>query len=254
MSLYKNYPDHSAGMSTALWNSCPKQMLQSDPGTGFFRIWTGKDILQNGSLLEMSGWKQTLQSDGGGGTSTATVLAAHRGGYVMTCDNAQDDGVNSQLVGEGLDLQSARGVWIEARVKVDAVTQYQLALGLATTDTTVIASGALACTEFSGYLALVTASNSVVNLVNQTGGTGAETTALTDSTTALLTADTYVQLGLWWNRDGVRTYINGNPDVGNGGSGADYPTGVVVPTFWFGANTTTARVFTMPWIAVAAEY
>ena len=255
MILYKNHePSFTGGLSPRLWDSCPAEILRNNPGMGFHRVWTGADVSHNGSVLELAGWKQTLQSDGAGGTSTASVLAAHGGGYVMTTDNAQDDGVNSQLVGQGVDLQSIQSGWMEMRVKVDAVTQYQLAVGLATTDTTVIASGALACTEFSGFLGLVTGSNSVLGLANQTGGTGVETTTLTDSTTALLTADTYVNLGLRWGKSpSVTAYLNGVKDV-TYATTTDYPTGVVVPTIFMGTNTTASRVFTMPWVAVAFEY
>lgn len=245
-NLYRNHVGYGTGLSPQVWNGFPIELLQNNHGAGFFKKWTGADVLHNGSVLELAGWKQTLQSDGGGGTSTASVLAAHGGGYVMTTDNAQDDGVNSQLVGQAIDLDETTDARMEAIIKVDAITQYQLALGLATTDTTVVASGALACTEFSGFLSLVTTGDADVTLTNQTGGSGAVNTALS-STAATLTAATYVRLGLRWSGGIVRSYVNGVADATY--ASTEYPTGVVVPTFWFGANTTTARVFTMPWIA-----
>ena len=250
--LYKNHePSFTGGPSPRLWDSCPTEILRENPGMGFCRQWTGADVLHNGSLLELAGWKSTIQ----GATSAVSVLAGHGGGMVVTTDDAaDDDGLNAQLVGQGVDLQSIARGWMEMRIKVDAVTQYLLGFGLATTDTTVVDSAVLACTEFSGFLGLVGASNSVLGLVNQTGGSGAETTTLTDSTTALLTADTYVQLGLQWGQSpSVTAYLNGVKDV-TYATATDYPTGVVVPTIFVGTNTTASRVFTIPWVKVAFEY
>lgn len=248
LSPIRKYIGTSDGLSHELWQKLPSQ-IHTDPNAGFFRKWTGADVLHNGSLLELAGWKTTLQSDGGGGTSLATVLNANGGGYVMTTDNAQDDGVNMQLVGQGVDLQSIRRAAMEAYLKVDAVTEYQLFMGLATADTTLIASGAVGVTEETGILGLVTTAAAMV-LSNQTGGSGVASTALT-STAATLTADTYVKIGVEWFNGYATAWINGEKDASYGST--EYPTGVVVPSLWFGANTTTARVFTMPWVAFGYE-
>lgn len=137
-----NVADYSAastlgvGYSPALWGDCPIDAIKSDPGKG---IIYEDDFLGAANLVSTEGWTITQVT-----TGTLSLVASVGG--ELKADSAgnttADDGVQAQLLGCRFLPAAGTNIWFEARVKMnDATDQYFI--GLAATDTTLIASGVL---------------------------------------------------------------------------------------------------------------
>lgn len=135
----------------------------------------------------------------GAGAATEALAADELGGALLiTNDAADNDSDELQLTQDNWKLSAGKRLWWEMRVKVSDATQSDLFLGLATTDTTLIAgttdSVSFRKDDGSASLYFVTEDNTT-----ETSTTGVAT----------LANDTYVRLGFYW--DGisrVRAYVN----------------------------------------------
>ena len=84
-------------------------------------------------------WTMTVTEAGAGGDSTFKSQDGPGGLGRITTDNADNDGVNAQLNGEAFELTSDQVLYFGAfGVKINDVTQSDLFLGLAITDTDIL--------------------------------------------------------------------------------------------------------------------
>lgn len=89
----------------------------------------------------MAEWTTTLIEDGAD-ESTVTMVAGSAGGEVLFSSDAGDnDGINAQVTGEAFYLALPYPTYVGVRLKIDDVTQSELAAGLIITDTTVLLDG-----------------------------------------------------------------------------------------------------------------
>jgi hypothetical protein len=87
----------------------------------------------------VAGWTTTLVEAGAGGESTVTAATTvNGGGLLLTTDNAEDDGINLQMLGEAFQPAASTLLYFGAKVQISDATQSDLILGLCITDTTLL--------------------------------------------------------------------------------------------------------------------
>lgn len=126
----------ATGPSALIWNDIPVSELKSNFSAGLIYE---NDFLGSDNLVTTEGWTITQVTSG-----TLSLLAAEGGAlHVDSAGNASsDDGVSAQLLNCRFLPAAGRKIAFEARVKMnDATDQYFI--GLAATDTTLIAAGVL---------------------------------------------------------------------------------------------------------------
>jgi len=122
--------------SELLWADCPWDEIVRNPGLGIAYF---DDFLGQIDVTTGDGWTITQVNSG------AIAAVAAEGGAIIfdsAGNNAADDGVQAQLLNCRFLPAAGKTIWFEARVKMnDATDQYFI--GLAATDTTLIASGVI---------------------------------------------------------------------------------------------------------------
>ena len=122
--------------------------------------------------------------------ATQAIAADNVGGaLLLTNDAGDDDVVQLQSAEEWTKLTAGKQLWFEAKVKISDATQADMFVGLATTDTSIIAG----TTDCVGFRKL----DGTTSLLSITEDNTTETT----NTAATVVADTYLVLGFHW--DGV---------------------------------------------------
>lgn len=77
--------------------------------------------------------------EGGAGESTIAIIDGSGGIARITTDDAENDGINAQLIGEAYELTADQHLYFGAfGVKISDATQSDLFLGLAITDTDIL--------------------------------------------------------------------------------------------------------------------
>jgi hypothetical protein len=122
--------------SELLWRDCPWDAIARNPGIGITYF---DDFMSDHNPTTAEGWTITQVT-----TGTLGLVAAEGG--ELKADSAgstsADDGVQAQLLNCRFLPAAGKTIWFEARVKMnDATDQYFV--GLAATDTTLIASGVI---------------------------------------------------------------------------------------------------------------
>lgn len=137
--------------------------------------------------------------EAGAGSATEAIAADELGGALLiTNDAADNDSDELQLAQDNWKLSAGKRLWWEMRLKISDATQSDLFVGLATTDSTLIAgttdSISFRKDDGSTALSFVTEDN---------------TSETSTASVATVVADTYMKLGFYW--DGiskVRAYVN----------------------------------------------
>ena len=123
------------GLSEALWEDCPIEEIERNPGLGIVYF---DDFNGSQNTVSTEGW--TISNEGGG-TGTLSLVADEGGAIVLDTahNDTADDGVEAQLLNCRFLPKAGNTIWFEARVKVNDGTD-QYFVGLAATDTTLIDS------------------------------------------------------------------------------------------------------------------
>jgi hypothetical protein len=141
-----------------------------------------------------SDWVVT-ETDAG---ATQAIAADVLGGALLITNTATDDDiVQLQSAEQAWKLGAGKKLWFETKLKVSDATQSDVFVGLATTDTSIIAG----TTDSVGFRK----ADGAAALVSITEDNTTETT----NSAATMVADTFVTLGFYW--DGVskvRFYVN----------------------------------------------
>lgn len=173
---------------------------ESDPGSKFSEVADAGD------------WLVTVVDGGGDNGETITVADDQHGGILKILTNdASADGMNCQLNGESFKAAAGRKINFESRFAVGDADKVAVFLGLAITDTTVLAG----CTDYVGFVLVDGTASTLLKYANgkdATGGAvGAESGGATyASTGTTLADDTFVTIGFQINGvTDIRYFVNG---------------------------------------------
>lgn len=124
------------GYSPLIWGDCNVEAIKSDPGLG---IYYENDFNGTENNVTAEGWVITQTT-----TGTMSLPAAEGGELLLDTagSTTADDGLEGQLLGCRFLPKAGTNIWFEARVKVNDATDQWL-VGLAATDTSLIAAGVL---------------------------------------------------------------------------------------------------------------
>lgn len=85
-------------------------------------------------------WTITTTEDGGGGSASEAITDAAGGVLLITNDNGASDLDQLQRVGEAFLPAAGKKLWFESRFKIGDVSSSTVIVGLAVTDTSLVAS------------------------------------------------------------------------------------------------------------------
>ena len=159
------------------------------------------------------------------GTPTFIISDAEPGGVVALATGAATDnhGLECQMNGEGFEVLNNRDIYFEMRWKSqNAVASFDFAFGLATTETSVLASPAADFIGFtSGVVGGAVLDGATANILARTLAdaagsvwTASAATQTSADTGSDLVADTFVTTAFWLQMNGtsgrVHYYVDGN--------------------------------------------
>lgn len=149
-----------------------------------------------GTATDPRGWTTTMVEAGAGGTSE--VEASDEAGAVweLYTDNAENDGINSQLNGEPFELTSDQHLYFGVRLKLDDVLQSDFFWGLAIVDTDILGG----VTDRIGFEKL-DGSAAVGIMVEK------DSTETKESSIGTMTNDTYMTLEFYWDGPADVLYV-----------------------------------------------
>lgn len=194
------------GLTSKLWRGIDRSVGTVDPMTGFFHVERGQ-----GGVGAFTSTQAT--------TGTALFKASPTAGLASVLELDADsttDGQGIQVQYPGLGVYPKDGMIIcwESMVQVSdiATTGPELFLGLATLDTTIIASDAMSASDWIGFLELGGEATTVVNFGVEDGSQDVSaTTAHTFVDGAVTTNGTaWVRLGFRWEvGTKLEAYVDG---------------------------------------------
>ena len=198
--------------SELLWSDCPWDEIKKNPGLGITYF---DDFVGPANLITGEGWTITKVT-----TGTLSLIASEGG--ELKADSAgnttSDDGVQAQLLNCRFLPAAGKTIWFESRVKMnDATDQYFV--GLAATDTTLIAAGAIDdVSDKCGFFHHATSTDNKISSITARGSADDVTTNVANNTD-----DTYITVGFRISGlTSVEFYVNGAL-VETGTTAADIP-------------------------------
>ena len=124
------------GYSENLWRDCPWDEIVKNPGLG---IVYADDFMGMANTVTTEGWTITNTT-----TGTLSLVAAEGGElkFDSAGNTTSDDGTEAQLLNCRFLPAAGKTIWFEARIKMNDATDLYF-IGLAATDTTLMAAGVL---------------------------------------------------------------------------------------------------------------
>lgn len=219
-SLYD--PTLSPGYTANLWKDCPLAEYRHDPSIG---VLLDEPFVSYNAAATSGDYTLTQATSGSAAISTTIpgALAIDAG---ATTDN---QGANVQRLKSAFIPAAGKDIWAEFRCLLTAttppVTRAQIFVGLAASDTTIIASGAQSTNNRIGWQ-ILDGALLVSSFTCDKAGTGTTATGHT------FVAATAVKLGFRYDgtADTVQQYINGVA-TGTAIATANIPKLVVYPSF-----------------------
>lgn len=189
--------------SYAIWETCPWNEMLADPSLGYAYF---EDYLGPLDNTDDDGFAITAT------TSGALTPHTDAGGSLLvdSAGNASaDDGIEAQVLGVRWKPAAGKKLWFEARVRMTDIdtTPDQFYLGLASIDTSLIASGVI--DDVASKVGFFTDDGTTAGQMEFIASKGASEEIQTDAATGLVDA-TWVNLG--FVIDGVTSitpYVNG---------------------------------------------
>lgn len=212
--------------------------------------WRGLDVSVLGSgrqlfyFNDFHEYNSSLVTGTQATTGTIAHSVAEYGAVEIDCNSTTNgQGFNVQFNGPYVTPAAGELVIFECRLKVaDIATGPELFAGLATTDTTIIASDAVAVADWMGFYSL--ASNAVY------AGVEDGTQSVTSSAVHTLVDDTYVKLGIRVHHSNkIEVYVDGELVQTNLTASAA-PDAILRPSFVCQSNGTTDPILHVDWFAV----
>lgn len=213
----------------SVWENCPSLIGVNDPA-GIF------EDFDDAFRYVAADWTITTV-----GAGTATTLANAAGGaYTLTTDANVNDRQEMQKLGLSFLPATGKPLWFEARLQADNATLSDIFIGLAPTDTTIIAG----VTDGIFFLK----ASGVATAVFSAAKASAQTNI---AAVATIVAATNIRLGFFYDGAGTVTpYVDGV--AGTAITSANIPTGVPLRlSMGVRASSTAARSITVDYIACA---
>lgn len=144
------------------------------------------------------------------GTGNSTVLNSVTAGELLTITTAANeyDGVSYQAKGESFKLDSTRKMYFGCKIKASDVTQSDILIGLAETDTTLIATSSAHAIAVTGDGVFFSSLDASTTLAAKTYASGSEVSTANYATA--LADDTAVMVEIFWDRETVKFYVDNN--------------------------------------------
>lgn len=190
-------PILSSGYSVNLWKSCPLLEYQFDPHVGVLL----DERWQSYNAASTTGDYVGTQATAG----TGAISTAAPGVLEVDCNSTtQGQGFQIQRVKSAFVPAAGKHIWAEFKFKVvDTFDKVQIFVGLAESDTSIIASGAISTANHVGLLGIASNAGTLVLA-------GAKASTATTTTGTAIAEDTYIKYGLYFNGvTSVTQYING---------------------------------------------
>lgn len=189
-------PSLSSAYTTGLWVDCPLAEYMHDPMIGTY---LNESFVSYNAAATTGDYTLTTVTSGSAAISTTYpgALAIDAGAATAT------QGCNLQRLKAGFLPASGKDLWFEARVRMTTAVVAELFIGLAASDTTIIASSAVAVNNHIGWSSIT--DDGVLLFDADKAGTGTTAAATSVSTSA------WVSLGFKYDgtADTVQQYING---------------------------------------------
>lgn len=161
-------PKYNASFGGGLWADCPWLAAQNDPAIAHFMM----EDFNNNHAATMAGYTTTQATQG------TFAIGGDAGGTALVDSNSTTihQGANVQKLGLCITPAATKDIWFETRIKVaDTYDKVQLFAGLAESDTTLLASGAISHNNGIGIASLTTAAG--VAILSAVKATAAGTVA-----------------------------------------------------------------------------
>jgi hypothetical protein len=183
-------------------------------------------------------------TEAGSGNTTCVNATTAGDNMLITTDDAEYDGINLQGKGEKWKLESGKPLYFGCKMKVSDATQSDIFLGIAETDTTLMATATAHAIALGGDGVFFSKLDGSTTVAFKNYLDGAETNTA-DYGTALDTE--YHVYEFYWDGESLKGYID-NTLVGTfTGSLAD---GDMTPSVNFRAGAAAAKTMTIAWIRV----
>ncbi len=185
--------DQHVGPSAELWKDCPLLEMMIDPGVGYYYFddFTGVGAAPGSAASNTTqGWTFTRVTAGTMGT-----ILGHGGELHLVADTTADRGVNVQLLNCCVIPTAGKTIWFEARVQISHVDN-QIFVGIAETNTVLIASGAL---DEAGADA-----SSIGFFTDEPSATGVGGTVTQKNGTSDVTEDNFILAATTWYNLGFK--------------------------------------------------
>lgn len=197
-----------------VWKNCPLLAYHCDPSIGVLldENFVGYDATDDYTLTQAT-------------TGAAAISTAAPGVLELDSNSTTaTQGANLQRLTAGFIPAASKDIWFEARVKVvDTYDKAELFIGLAASDTSIIATSAVSTNNHIGWSCVT--DDGILLFDSDKAGTGDTGTGTT------LVEDTYVSLG--FHVSGVTSitqYVNG-VETGTAKATANIPIVVMYPSF-----------------------
>jgi len=219
VSIFDNVLGQGTAFPGGVWKNCPILASLCDPTIAVVldERWQNYDATNDYTLTQATSGSAAIS------TTFPGTLAIDAG---ATTDN---QGAQIQRLKSAFIPAANKSIWFEARISLTAstppVTKSQLFVGLAASDTTIIASGAMSTNNRLGWMILDGG-------LLQTTFTADKAGTATTKTGPLLVAATAINLGFFFDgvADTVQQFVNGVA-TGTAVATANIPKLVVYPSF-----------------------
>lgn len=187
-------------------------------------------------------WTVTT-TQAGSGSSTEALTNGDGGLLLITNDNADDDNVFMQKVGESFLLQTGRKCFFKTRFKTSDATQSDLVIGLQVTDTT-----PLSVTD--GVYFLKADGAATFDIVCRKDATTGSTSA---SAIASLADDTFVSLAWYYDGKGNLAYYVNDDQLGTLAVTDYLPDTTLTLSFGIQNGEAVAKTMTLDYLFASEE-
>lgn len=186
--------------TSSLWKTCPLLEYLHDPSIGVLFDWDGTSY----STAANTDWTGTAAVTGSAATSTVVPGAVTLDAGATTANQ----GFQIQNLKAGFIPAANKSIWFESRFRLTAatppVTKAQIFVGLAASDTTIIAAGAMTTNNRIGWEILA---GGLLQTTFTCDKAGTEQT----KTGPLLVSATDIRVGFFYDgvADTIQQYVNG---------------------------------------------
>jgi hypothetical protein len=195
------------------------------------------------STGDPNAFSTTVTETGGGGNSTIVKATTVGQLFLLTTDNADYDGLNVQLKGEPFKLETNKPLYFGCKLEINDVDQTDLLIGLAETETTLMATASAHATAIAGDALAYVSIDGAATITMEGHLDGSETNTATASAT--LADDTAIVFEFYWDGETVYGYIN---DSLVGTFSSSLPDGDMTVSINFRTGETTANTCKIHWL------